>query len=488
MKRARLPRIAAALALLSCLCLGSPGAARAELEVSRQPSGELSLEELVRSVEQSFPLLRAAEQDRVLADADRLSAEGGFDPAVRIRGTSVPYGGYRNDRVEVSVDQPTSLWGTRVFGGWRYGGGSFAPYDGKYETADYGEVRIGAQVPLWRDGPIDRRRAGIQRAEIGTSVAKLSVAEQRLLMVRAASMRYWDWVAAGRRVEISRELLAMATTRDAQLAARVERGDLPAYERAENLRVMHQREAQVAAATRGLENAAIELSLYLRDDRGLALRPDRSRLPAALPPVTGAGTGGAGGGATPAGERAERTALEQRPEPKRYEAMMAQSRVDLALAENQRKPGVDVVVMGAKDLGPGPPKIVPTELELSLMLDIPILTRVQDGRKQAAEAQLTKLTEQARYARDRVTADVRDALSAISLAHDRAAAARREVDVARGLVDSERERFTLGDSTLLMVNLREQAYAEAEMREVDAVAEHHRGTAALRAATGQGKP
>ena len=36
-----------------------------------------------------------------------------------------------------------------------------------------------------------------------------------------------------------------------------------------------------------------------------------------------------------------------------------------------------------------------------------------------------------------------------------------------------------------MVNLREQAYAEAELREVDAVADHHRGMAALRAAVGR---
>jgi outer membrane protein, heavy metal efflux system len=470
----------AALALFLALCF-LPARAGAEVEPVREAApSELSLAEVTRSVEASFPLLRAAERDQLIAEADVLSAEGGFDPSIRARASTTPFGGYRSERIDIGVEQPTALWGTRVFGGWRYGSGSFAPYDGKYETADLGEARVGVQVPLWRDGPIDRRRAALRRAEIGTTVARMSVAEQKLVMVRAASVRYWDWVAAGRRLAIAKDLLVMAVRRDAQLTARVERGDLPAYERSENLRVLHQREAQVASAERYLENTAIELSLYVRSETGAAVVPPPARLPGTLPPVPEAS-------AHTSPDRAENLALAQRPEPKRLDALVEQSRVDAALADNQRKLGIDLFVMGSKDIGPGPPKIVPAELELGVLLDIPLLTRVMDGRKNAAEAQMAKYSDQARYARDRVTADVRDALSSITRARERASAVRREVDAARGLVGSERERFELGESTLLIVNLREQAFAEAELREVDAIADHHRGVAALRAALGQGQ-
>lgn len=478
----RYSRFSAALAI--ALWCGAIDVARAEVAerpevaaANEASSSALSLDEVIRSVERTFPLLVAAEKEREIAEADVQSARGGFDPSLRARASSIPYGGYPSDRLDVSLEQPTGLWGARFFGGWRYGRGSFAAYDGKYETADYGEGRIGAQVPLWRDGPVDRRRATLAKAEIGTDVARLSVEEQKLVMIRAASIRYFDWIAAGRKLSIARSLLVMATTRDAQLAARVDRGDLPAYERAENLRVMHQREAQVVAAERALENAAIELSLYLRNESGAARLPERSRLPADLPPLTREGVLMA--------DRAESVAVAQRPETKRLAALVAQSRIEADLASNQTKPGVDIVVMGSKDFGPGPPKIVPTELEVGILLDIPILTRVQDGRKRAAEAQISRLSEQTRYARDRIVADVRDAMSIISLARERAAAIRKEVDVARTLIDSERRRFDLGESTLLMVNLREQAFAEAELREVDAVADYHRGVAALRAATGQ---
>lgn len=460
------------------LVLTISGAASAADGTDPRAQRPLTLAEVTSAVEARFPLLAAAERDRAIAAADVLSAEGGFDPAVRARGQTIPFGPYPNDRVEVYVEQPTALWGTRFVGGYRYGRGSFAVYDGKAETGDLGEARIGAITPLWRDGPIDRRRAAMARAELGTTVAKLSVEEQKLAFIRAASLRYWDWVAAGRRVAIARDLLEMATLRDAQLVSRVQHGELPAYERTENLRAMHQREAQVVQAERSLQNAAIELSLYLRGTDGSPIVPGLERLPPSLPePAPLAGSV----------DRMEGEALARRPEPARIAAQREQSRIDRQLADNQRKPGIDFSIAGIKDFGRAPdPKMTKPELEVGVLLDIPILTRVQDGRVRAAEAQLSKLEAQAQFAKDRVVADVRDASSATTMARDRALAVKREVDVSRQLVLGERQRFDLGESSLLIVNLREQAYGEAELREVDALADYQRSVASLRAATGGG--
>lgn len=459
---------AASLASIAAALVAAPGSARAD---------ELTLDETVRSAIANHPVLAAAEQERSIAAGDLLSAEGGFDPSVRGRAMTIPFGPYTNDRVETMVEQPTAIWGARLFGGWRYGRGSFAPYDGKLETADLGEVRAGLAVPVLRDGPIDRRRASIARAELGRTLAGLSIEQQKLELARAASHRYWDWVAAGRRVAIARELLAIAVTRDAALKARSEQGDLPAYERIENERAVQQRTAQVAAAQRGLENASIELSLFFRSASGEPRLPEVSRLPQALAEPTGLD---ATSTATD-----ERLALERRPEPKRFEATARQAGVEYDLAKNQQKLGLDLGVAGAKDIGQArDPNMLKPELELWALLDVPILNRVNDGRAQSAEAARARATHQARFAKDRVVADVRDAASAMEQARRRFAAARREVEVARDLVKLEQQRFELGEGTLLIVNLREQALGEAQLREVEAAAEFHKAVASRAAATG----
>lgn len=460
-------------------CVAPTVAAAEEAPGSAAPSAAqpLGLEDVLAAVVDRHPLLKAAAQEEAIAAADVLSADGGFDPSLRARAVAVPYGPYPNERIDVMVEQPTALWGSRFFGGWRYGRGSFAVYDGKLETGTGGEGRIGAAVPLWRDGPIDRRRAATQKAELGTGAAKASVEQQRLDAVRAASHRYWDWVAAGRRLQVSRDMLAIAVARDAGLAVRVERGDIPAFERAENERVIHQRRAAVAQAERSFQNAQIELALFYRGADGTPLTVPEGRVPARFPEP---------GGAPGDGAAAERLALAQRPELRRYEAARAQAQVDRDLANNQRKLGVELSGALTKDFGRfgEDDKRLKPEVEVAVLVDVPILTRVQDGRVRAAEAAMVRASEQTRYAKDRIVADVRDASSALSMARERLAAVRREVAASQGLVEAEKQRFDLGEGTLLLVNLREAALAEAYGREIDVLADYHKALANQRAATG----
>jgi outer membrane protein, heavy metal efflux system len=180
----------------------------------------------------------------------------------------------------------------------------------------------------------------------------------------------------------------------------------------------------------------------------------------------------------------EKLALERRPEPKRFQLAAQQAGIEYDFAKNQQKLGLDLVVAGSKDLGRGAPTLLRPELEVMVLVDVPLLNRVNDGRAQSADAARARASQQARFAKDRVVADVRDAASAMDLARRRFVAARSEVQVAKSLVELEQQRFDLGDGTLLIVNLREQSLGEAELREVDAVADFHKATASRTAAVG----
>jgi outer membrane protein, heavy metal efflux system len=442
-------------------------------------SGSLTLPDVLGRVEQSYPLLRATELDRDVAEADLLSAEGGFDSSWKTKASTTPLGYYQYHRLDTAVEVPTTLWGSRFFAGYRLGVGDFPSYYGSYETLSRGEVRAGASVPLIRNGPTDRRRATIARAEAGREVADQGVQQQRITLRRAATLRYWDWVAAGRRLAILRKLLATAVERDAALGVRVERGDLPAIERVDNQRTILSRQSQLVSAERGLQQAGFELSLFLRAEDGNPLLPSPDRLPPGLPePTPVAGTE----------QDMVDAALRRRPELARYDAQRKQMEAELSYAKNQRLPGLDVQVMASRDLGPDDAAYArrPTVVEASVLLDIPLQNRTATGRADAASANLARIAAQTRFARDRIVADVRDARSALDTARQRVDVARREVSLAGELERAERSRFELGDSTLLIVNLREQASADAALREVDALLDYQRAIAAQQAAVGVG--
>lgn len=434
----------------------------------------LALETVLEAVRRHYPVLEAARRDADAAGAELLAAQGGFDPALRARAVTLPLSGYPYTRVESTLEQPTPVWGANLFAGWRYGGGEIPTYYGQYETNALGEVRAGVSVPLWRNGPIDRRRASITRAELGTDAAAHAVTQSWLESARSATQRYWDWVAAGRRHAIAVSLWELAKARDAQLAERVRAGDLAAFEQVDNQRALVQREGQVVAAERLLQQTAIELSLFLRDAEGEPVLPQPARLPEGFPEPVPAPQA--------VGPVELESVLARRPDVLRLEAQRAQQKVEERLARNQRAPAVDVTVAASKDFGAGSPKRDKPELELGLLLDVPTLNRGARGRARQAEAGVAKLEAQLRLQKDRARVEVRDALSALEAARQRVEVARRELRLAREMAQAERARFELGESSLLFVNLREQTAAEAAVREVDALGDYHKSVASLRAA------
>lgn len=444
-----------------------------------RPQGELLLHEVLRRADEAFPSLAAARFDVEGADGDRLSAEGAFDPMWRTRVFSAPISGYPQTRLDSVIEVPTPLWGASFFAGYRLGVGKIPDYYRERETLSGGEMRAGAVVPLLRNGPTDRRRATLARAELSQHLAGQSLVQQRLEVARLAGFRYWDWVAAGHRREIARTLLQTARDRDAQVAVRVKEGDVPLFEREDNLRALAQREAQLVQAQRAVEYNSLELSLFLRDSAGAPLAPEVERLPRVFPEPELA---------TPEAPSLD-AALARRPEVERLQTQKKQQELEVGLQKNQLLPALDLGVTFTQDFGNTPrPELEPLakpELEVSAMLEVPLAYRAPLGRLQAARAGLARLEAQLQLARDRVAMELRDANSALSAATDRIVFARREVEVAMRLENGERTRFELGDSTLLFLNLREQATAEARLREVDSLSDYQKARVALRAAMGQ---
>lgn len=446
---------------------------------ARAEETPLRLDEVTASVARAYPALRAALRESDIADADLRTAKGAFDPNLRTTVNVDPVGYYSQLRVGTEIQVPTPLWGASFWAGWGYGDNDFPSYYGGYVTNAAGEARLGGSLPFWRNGPIDRRRANVERAELGRTLASASIEQQKIEITRAATLRYWDWVAAGRRRVIAQSLLEIAVARDAGIGARVDHGDIPQIERTDNARAIVQRQGFLVSAQRDVERTAIELSLFLRDERGQPVIVSASRLPDALPepqPLDAATV-----------QRDAGPAQEKRPEVRRLVLQQQQTAIERRWAANQLAPAVDLRVLGSADLGRNPDPLALNrnrpELQLGLVIDIPILNRANDGRVKAADAQLTRLEDQKRLMQDRVGAEVADALSALDAARERSLIARREVALATELEAAERQRFDLGDSTLLVVNLREQATAESKLRELDARLDFQRALASYRAST-----
>jgi outer membrane protein TolC len=429
-------------------------------------SSVLLLDDVIAATLERHPALNAEKQERVSADADVLSAEGAFDPSLKGDALSYVTGGYSGNYGSAYVEQPLKFYGSKVMGGYRIGDGTFPIYDNWYETNSGGEVGVGVEVPLLRDGPIDRRRANIGKAESSQQIADSMIVQRKIELARAAALTYWDWTAARNKVKVYRRLLQVAEERDRQISERVKRGDLPDFDRVDNQRAVLQRRAQLLSAERSVKSAEFSLSLFYRD-RGAQPQSvegfeslERIPLPLFMPvhiqgdPVV--------------------EAADARPEFKNIKAQSEQNKIELELARNQVLPRLDLRVFSYNDYGTGNPTLEDPEVKAGLRIEIPLATRTQKGRIDYYESRQKKLEFTETFLRERIRADVQDALNALDIAKSRVEVTGAEVKASEELAQGEQRRFELGDSNLIFVNLREQNAADAEVREVDALQDYQK--------------
>jgi outer membrane protein TolC len=457
----------------------APGAADTVQPSRRpQPTEPLQLGEVLQSVLERYPPWLSTLLERDLASGRLLQALGGFDTNLSAKLGGQLDGYYESTTLDAMLEQPL-VSGDTIYGGYRISDGFLPDYD-KNRTQDNGELVLGGRLPLFRDRTIDRRRATVKQARIDVELADPTIARARIDFVRAAQRTYYAWVAAGRRLTVARELLQLASARSADLARAVERQFLAAIDVTDNDRLIAQRQVFVVRAERQLQQAALELSLFLRDTDDAPIVPEAVRLP------TDFGTGAEPAPPALASLQADvELAIRQRPELRRLQLQIDRVDTDRQLAENQALPNLDLVVEASRSLSNDPYRD-PNENELFVgaELKLPLQRRDAQGRLAQATATLARLRLDQQFARDRVVNEIADIRSALQAAFDQIAATRRNVALAGELVAAERRSFELGRSDLFRIQQRELQLADAQALAVEAELEYHRAGADYRAALG----
>ncbi|MFM9962262.1 MAG: TolC family protein [Planctomycetaceae bacterium] len=423
----------------------------------------LQLDDVIGSVIVSYPLLRSAMFGRNIAQGDLLAANGEFDLKLKADTLNMPLGFYENYRQSIGAEQPLFNGGS-VFGGYRIGRGDFPVWYGERVTKEGGEFKAGATIPLAQNRNIDDRRAGLRRNAWEVQSVEPEIQAQLIEFIRAASITYWNWVAAGQNVRITEELLKNATDRSDNLRTRVKQGDAPPIELVDNERLIVSRRTKLIDARRKFQQSAYKLSLFLRDESGQPRVIDESLLPREFPQAD-----------DPSQRNLDadiQSAVASRPELRVLAILREQLSIDLANAQNLILPQVDAVLVGSQDVGnPADPKKddkSPFELEGGLIASVPLQRRKARGKSQAVEGKLAQLQAKTQFTQEKIIAEVQSASAALNAAYQQLEQAHQSLDLARQMEAAERRKFDLGDSNLLLVNLREQATADAAATEVEA--------------------
>jgi outer membrane protein TolC len=456
----------------------APGPLQAQEPPPEAEVEPLLLEEVLESVLSFYPPLLAARIQRDVAEGRLLSARSIFDTQLFGKSGGTADGYYEYTTSEVGLQQFLGLWGTTVFGGYRLTEGGELPDYYRNRTQEDGELSFGLRIPLLRGGPVDKGRADLEKARLARRAVEPQVARQRLDFVRAASVAYFRWVAAGRERDLSQELLQVAEDRIEALEQQVQNGLRPEIDLVDNRRLVVSREIGLLRAERDLRTAALTLSLFYRDASGEAIVPSQERLPPLLPTPDAP---------MPDVDSDLERALRVRPELARLALDVARIEVDLRLARNQLLPSLDANVEYSRDVGPplyG--DLARSELEAAVEFKLPVPRRAASGARAAATSRLDQARQFLRFATDEIAAEVRTVAAELAAARELVERAELNRDLAETLRAAEEVRFLAGGTDLLTLQIREQAAFEAELGLVDSRLELLRAIADYEAAIAEG--
>jgi len=433
---------------------------------------ELSLDQVIESVRNHFPLILQAAANRRIASGQALSASGAFDHKLEAFSESQPLDFYENYRSSIGVKRDTT-WGGQVFAGYRIGRGIYEPWYLERETNAGGEFKAGFIAPLIRDRWIDANRAELWQAQLERRRVEPEILAQVIRYVREGSAVYWSWVAAGANERIAAGLLELAKVRNKALAVQVEAQEKAKIDLVDNRRIIVSRESKLIDARRKLEQATVKLSLFYRSSDGEPVLLDLPLLPENYFTRVLYETETADFKSL---SDDEQLALTQRPELTELQIIRQQLHIALRQAKNETWPDVDGGLLIAQDVGEPTSSLRDKsefELEAIVTISVPLERRKALGKVRSLRGKLAQLTVKNRFAADKIVADVRIARAALEAARERVTWASENYDLAQQMQEAEQELFNQGQSTLFNLNIREQQTAEAAAGRIEAQLEYH---------------
>ncbi|MEB3244482.1 MAG: TolC family protein [Vampirovibrionales bacterium] len=437
---------------------GTKNQASANLPVALEP---LQLNDVLTRVRTYHPKLLGATLERNIAAAKALEKQGAFDPVIRGDSEFLRYNDFI-DKGKVSetwdneaVLSYTNNTGIKLESGYRFNTGDVKPP--LYPTGTGGEYFMGLKMPLLRGLIINEKSVALQQAELGIPKADAELGVTRLDVLKAAAEAYWQWVGAGQKRIATQKMLAVAQFRVKAVKTRSEAGELPAIDISEAEQEIFRRQGQLAKAQRELEKATFKLAQYLWQPDGTpdayvpeARLPEKFTSAESLIPELYAD--------------ARLSAIKQRPEIRSLNLEQKIITLDKKLADTQRLPVLDAYIVPGMDTGENS---IGFTVKTGVQLIVPLRQRTASGQIQAARFKLQKLDLSQRLLLQKILIEVDDAVSAIQAAQMQLGAAQNEAALAETLQDGERTRFDLGDSTLFLLNQRERAALEAQLKVID---------------------
>lgn len=424
-------------------------------------SAMLKAEVFMERVLSRHPIALQANLLQRQAEAAERQARGSFDPKLYSDYQQKSFDGKNYYRVSESGIKIPSGLGLEFKGAYLSADGiNLNPEE---KVPDVGQAVVGLSASLLRGLFIDERRAGLQQARL---LAQLNVEERRRLLnnlALEAANAYWNWAAAYAETTILQRALQLAEMRYAAITESFQQGDKPAMDTLEAFIIVQTRRFELREAQVNYRNAALWLSNYLWEEGALPATTNQYRPPLPeeiendqlLPPLSEFASW-----------------LSQHPELKIYQLKTAQLETDRRLAAEQLKPQLDLDYNllgngthfgGGGDTG-GLQGLLLQNFKWGARFSMPLLLRKERGKLELVKLKMLETELSIQQKRQELNTKLESYYNEVRNLQQQLLLYTEMTANYQLLLKAENRKFELGESSIFLINSREQKLIETQLK------------------------
>jgi outer membrane protein TolC len=419
----------------------------------------LSIEKFLTLVIEANPASVSAQLEDDAARAVLRNAQGGFDPTLDVdyeykTKSGSPTVNFMNAGIELPF---ATYFGPKFIAKYKRGRGSRVNESDR--TEDDGEASVGFKIPLFQGIFTDKRRAVLTKATFRQELALANERELQNELLLDASLAYWSWAESYMQLDVARRVFIIAQQRSEAVSELARRGENAAIDSIEALQEVEKRRGDVLKAQRKAESASIKLGVFLWNKDGTP--QPLEAIPEMMPPAPMI--------IASQQDIDRQAALRRRPEVGQIEFEQRSADIDLAFSSEFQRPFVEARLEALQykfsSFGTN-------DYRVGLNISQPLFFREANSNVQLAEIKVQRTNLKRFQIERKILASVDDALSAMARSQERIDATSKETKYALMMQEGERARFQAGQSSLLILNLRERAAAQAQQGLVEAQADY----------------
>lgn len=404
----------------------------------------------------NHPIAKQVRLDNKIAEAAILKARGAFDPKVGWKDSGKTLSGVSYYESQSSYLTVPTWFGIELTAGRdQITGANVNP---SMKTPDQGLYYAGISIPLGAGFWINERMAELKKAKIAqTQTQAEQVLAYNELLFRA-SQAYGNWIAAHQKLNLYDQMQANAELRLAGVQQQVLQGDKPEIERLEASIAVQNRNLQREQAKIELIKKTLEVSNFLWDEQGrpLVLAPElipEDSLDEVLERWL-----------VIEGIDVAQTVLNH-PKMEYLRAKIAESQVDRKLLRDAIKPQVNFNYQRLTTEAVLPQNWMDNNNQVAgLSVQIPLLWRKERGGIQSIQAKIEQQQWNLAYTQQEWTNEITGQIQQVASLETQFKLNQAIAEDYKTLLNAEQTKWSYGESSLFLVNTRENSYIDAQIK------------------------